>query len=130
MSQHWALAAKRAIHVLGCIKHSIASTASRGMQLSHSTALVQPHLEYCVQLWVPQYKKDIKLLECVQGRAIKMVKGLEDKTYEERLRLLGLFSLEKRRLSTTCYNLCKGGNGGGGAYLLSLVTVIGHEEME
>ena len=60
-------------------------------------SLVRPHLEYGTVIWSPMYKKDRIAIENVQRRATKLVNSCKDLSYPERLKKLGLPSLEYRR---------------------------------
>jgi len=89
--------AKKAQSVLGMVKRHFKVVDKQDFNVLYKM-YIRPHLEYCVQVWSPHLKKDIECLETIQRRATKLVKGLKWKSYEERLKSLGLYSLQQRRL--------------------------------
>ncbi len=103
-------AVDKANRMLGFINRNF-SFKKKDIILPLYTSLVRPHLEYAVEFWSSHHTKDIAKLEVVQRRATKMIPSLRNKSYEERLASLNLFSLEKRRLRgklIECFKILKG----------------------
>ena len=71
------------------------------MFLTLYKSFIRPHLEYASCIWAPYHKKGCIELENVQRCATKMVSKLKDLSYSERLRKIGLPSLEYRRKEQT-----------------------------
>jgi len=93
-----AQAAKKAMSILGLIRRMFKNIDVCDFRIRFYY-YVQPHLEYCVQVWSPHLITDIQCLEKVQERATKLVRGMKNLSYSgERLSKLKLYSLERRRL--------------------------------
>ena len=76
MNHQCVLPAQKANHILGCIRRSVASRSREVILLLYS-ALMSPPRESCIQLWSPQHKANMDLLERVQRRAAKAIRGPE-----------------------------------------------------
>jgi hypothetical protein len=95
-SEHCNRIVNSANSVLGMIRRTM-SSKSKKIIVRLYKSLVRPKLEYCVQAWRPFLRKDIDKLEKVQRRATKMIDGCRFMSYEDRLKVTGLTTLEDRR---------------------------------
>ena len=97
VSEQCRIAASKGNQFLGMIRRNI-TYKEKGLIVPLYKAIVRPHLEYCIQAWRPYLRKDIDILEKVQRRTTKLITGLRDLSYDDRLKECGLTTLETRRL--------------------------------
>ena len=99
------------VGLFGVINRAIVFFKSKEVMLSLYKTLVRPHMEYCTVAWSPHYVKDKVLLERVQRRFSRMVPELKELPYPDRLKKLGLWSLEERRVRADLIEVYKGIHG-------------------
>jgi len=103
-------AVKKGNRVLGMIKRNFIDRSKETIPALYKS-MVRPHLEYCIPIWSPYLMKDIKLIEGVQRRATKLVEGIGNWSYDERLKYLGLTRLDTRRVRSDLIETFKIMNG-------------------
>ena len=96
VSEQCGIAASKGNQIIGLIRRNIAYKDKK-LIIPPYKAIVRPHLEYCIQAWRP-YRKDIDTLERIQRRATKIIPELRYLSYEERVKVCGLTTLETMRL--------------------------------
>ena len=97
VSEQCSIAASKGNQILGMIRRNI-TYKENSLIVPLYKAIVRPHLEYCIQTWSPHLRKDIDMLVKIHRRATRLIPGLRDLRYEERLKECGLTPLETRRL--------------------------------
>jgi len=110
VSQQCRQAYSKANKMLGIINRTV-DYKSREVLLKLYKSLVRPQLEFCTAAWSPHYKKDKELLERIQHRFTRMVPGLKQLPYDQRLEALNLWMLEEQRVTADLIEVYKIING-------------------
>ena len=97
VSKQCGTAVKKGFQILGLTSRSFVCK-KKSLLVSLYKTLIRPHLDYCMQAWRPHLQKDIVVLERVQRRATRMIEECKKLEYEDRLRKVGLTTLETRRV--------------------------------
>ena len=97
VSEQCRIAASKGNQVIGMIRRNI-TYKEKSLSVPMYKPIVRPHLEYCIQAWIPYPRKDIDMLEQNKRRETKLIPGLRDLIHEERLKECGMTTLETLRL--------------------------------
>ena len=95
--KHCSAAVTKSNRIPGMIKQNF-TDRSKEVIIPLYKSLARLHLEYCCQIWNPNYNKNIDLVEGVQRQATKLITGMQNLSYDDRVKHLGLVRLNTRRL--------------------------------